>query len=109
MTSRTLPTISANRFSGSSIAARSEASRAADDWWPAQEVELFSHKSLFYSYAMNTRLVLLLTSALGVGATVLAAATTRWQYGLALYAMTVVGLAVLLRRAAAKHRRSARQ
>jgi membrane protein implicated in regulation of membrane protease activity len=70
-------------------------------------VTLFSPESLFYSYAMNTRLVLLLTSALGVGATVLVAATTRWQYGLALYAMTIVGLVMLLRRAAAKHRRSA--
>lgn len=58
---------------------------------------------------MKLRLLLLLASVLGVAATAVAIATTHWQFGLLLYASTVVVLGGVLWRAAAQREANNRQ
>jgi hypothetical protein len=65
---------------------------------------LFSGVRGTYICAMWTRGILIVVSILGVTATVIAVIEGAWIYALALYGMSVSGIAVLLGRAVRRHR-----
>jgi hypothetical protein len=53
---------------------------------------------------MRTRGILVVVSVLGVAATLIAVIEGAWLYALALYGLSVAGIAVLLGRAVRQHR-----
>ena len=53
---------------------------------------------------MRTRGILVVVSVLGVAATLIAVIEGAWIYALALYGLSVAGIAVLLGRAVRQHR-----
>jgi hypothetical protein len=53
---------------------------------------------------MRTRGILVVVSVLGVAATLIAVIEGAWVYALAVYGMSVAGIAVLLGRAVRQHR-----
>ena len=53
---------------------------------------------------MRTRGILVVVSVLGVAATLIAVIEGAWIYALAIYGMSVAGIAVLLGRAVRQHR-----
>lgn len=65
---------------------------------------LLSHVREPYTYRVGTRGILVLVSAMGVTATLIAVAEGAWVYALVFYGMSVIGLGVLLRRAVRQHR-----
>ena len=65
---------------------------------------LFSGVQRTYIGMMRTRGILVVVSVLGVAATLIAVIEGAWIYALALYALSVAGIAVLLGRAVRQHR-----
>jgi hypothetical protein len=65
---------------------------------------LFSGVRGTYIGTMRTRDILVVVSVLGVAATLIAVIEGAWIYALAIYAMSVAGIAVLLGRAIRQHR-----
>ena len=57
-----------------------------------------------YIGTMRTRRILVVVSVLGVAATLIAVMEGAWVYALALYGVSVAGIAVLLGRAVRQHR-----
>ena len=65
---------------------------------------LFSAVRGTYIGTMRTRGILVVVSVLGVAATLIAVIKGAWIYALAIYGMSVAGIAVLLGRAVRQHR-----
>jgi hypothetical protein len=65
---------------------------------------LFSAVRGTYIGTMRTRGILVVVSVLGVAATLIAVIEGAWIYALAIYGLSVAGIAVLLGRAVRQHR-----